>query len=517
EEKDAYVEEVIALLEMEDIADAMIGQPGVGLGVEARKRVTIGVELAAKPQLLLFLDEPTSGLDGQSAYNIVRFLKKLAAGGQAILCTIHQPNALLFEQFDNLLLLQRGGECVYFGPIGKDSQHLVKYLDERGAHCPPDANPAEFMLEAIGAGSRERIGPTDWAELWRQSSNFARVKQEIVQIKEDAARQPAVVDPNANKKYATPFLYQLKVVSERTLTAFWRQPDYGFTRLFTHGVIALITSLTFLQLGNSTQELQYRVFSIFIATIMPAIIISQVEPMFIFARMIFIRESSSRMYSEFAFALGQLMAEMPYSLLCAVTYFLLFYYPTGFQYASDRAGYQFLMFLVTEVFAVTLGQMIAALTPTVFIAGLLNPFILVTFSLFCGVMIPKDSIPKFWRVWLYQLDPFTRLISGMVSTELHGLKITCSPLEFAVFQPPQGQTCLQWAGDFVNASVGYLDNPDSITDCRYCPYEYGDDFYSGLGISFDTRWRDFGIMIAFTVFNTLVTLVASRFFKFSKR
>ncbi|KAJ1310587.1 hypothetical protein OPQ81_007316 [Rhizoctonia solani] len=517
EEKDAYVEEVIALLEMEDIADAMIGQPGVGLGVEARKRVTIGVELAAKPQLLLFLDEPTSGLDGQSAYNIVRFLKKLAAGGQAILCTIHQPNALLFEQFDNLLLLQRGGECVYFGPIGKDSQHLVKYLGERGAHCPSDANPAEFMLEAIGAGSRERIGPTDWAELWRQSPNFARIKQEIVQIKEEAARQPAVVDPNANKKYATPFLYQLKVVSERTLTAFWRQPDYGFTRLFTHGVIALITSLTFLQLGNSTQELQYRVFSIFIATIMPAIIISQVEPMFIFARMIFIRESSSRMYSEFAFALGQLMAEMPYSLLCAVTYFLLFYYPTGFQYASDRAGYQFLMFLVTEMFAVTLGQMIAALTPTVFIAGLLNPFILVTFSLFCGVMIPKASIPKFWRVWLYQLDPFTRLISGMVSTELHGLKITCTPLEFAVFQPPQGQTCLQWAGDFVNASVGYLDNPEATSNCRYCPYEYGDDFYSGLGISFDTRWRDFGIMIAFTVFNTIVTLIASRVFKFSKR
>lgn len=31
-----------------------------------------------------FLDEPTSGLDGQSAYNIVRFLRKLAAAGQAM-------------------------------------------------------------------------------------------------------------------------------------------------------------------------------------------------------------------------------------------------------------------------------------------------------------------------------------------------------------------------------------------------------------------------------------------------
>lgn len=70
EEKYAYVEEIIALLEMEDIADAVIGSPEAGLAVEQRKRVTIGVELAAKPELLLFLDEPTSGLDSQSAFNV---------------------------------------------------------------------------------------------------------------------------------------------------------------------------------------------------------------------------------------------------------------------------------------------------------------------------------------------------------------------------------------------------------------------------------------------------------------
>ena len=123
-EKYAYVEEILSLLEMEDMADAIIGNPETGLSVESRKRVTIGVELAAKPELLLFLDEPTSGLDSQSAFNIVRFLKKLAAAGQAILCTIHQPNAALFENFDRLLLLQQGGRCVYFGEIGKGAYNF---------------------------------------------------------------------------------------------------------------------------------------------------------------------------------------------------------------------------------------------------------------------------------------------------------------------------------------------------------------------------------------------------------
>ena len=56
EEKDKYVEEMIELLELQELADAIV----FTLGVEARKRLTIGVELASKPELLLFLDEPTS-------------------------------------------------------------------------------------------------------------------------------------------------------------------------------------------------------------------------------------------------------------------------------------------------------------------------------------------------------------------------------------------------------------------------------------------------------------------------
>ena len=42
---------------MDSYADAIVGIAGEGLNVEQRKRLTIGVELAAKPQLLLFLDE----------------------------------------------------------------------------------------------------------------------------------------------------------------------------------------------------------------------------------------------------------------------------------------------------------------------------------------------------------------------------------------------------------------------------------------------------------------------------
>ena len=89
---------------------------------------------------------------------MVRFLRKSADQGQAILSTIHQPLLLLFESFDCLLLLQKGGETVYFGEIGHDSEVIREYFARHGAQCPSNVNPVEYMLEAIGAGVMPSVG-----------------------------------------------------------------------------------------------------------------------------------------------------------------------------------------------------------------------------------------------------------------------------------------------------------------------------------------------------------------------
>lgn len=507
-EKYAYVEEVISLLEMEDIADAIIGEPESGLAVEQRKRVTIGVELAAKPELLLFLDEPTSGLDSQSAFNIVRFLRKLAAAGQAILCTIHQPNSALFENFDRLLLLQRGGQCVYFGDIGKDAYVLLEYFRCHGAHCPTDANPAEWMLDAIGAGQAPRIGNKDWADIWRESEEFAQTKEDIVRMKQHRMQEVGSNPPAEQKEYATPLWHQIKAVNKRNQLAFWRTPNYGFTRLFNHVIIALLTGLAYLQLDSSRASLQYRVFIIFQVTVLPALVLAQVEPKYAINRMISYREQAAKAYQNFPFALSQVLAETPYSILCAVAFFLPIYYIPGFQSAPSRAGYQFFVVLITELFSVTLGQMVAAITPDPFFSSLLNPFIIVVFALFCGVTIPKPQIPGFWRAWLYQLDPFTRLIGGMVVTELHGRRVECTPAELNTFTSPPGQNCGSYmSAYFASGGPGYLLN-NATSNCQYCAYRVGDQFYEPLGYDFGHRWRDLGIFAAFIGSNLVILFVA---------
>ncbi|KAL4753783.1 hypothetical protein BDW72DRAFT_13841 [Aspergillus terricola var. indicus] len=511
-EKYAYVEEIISLLELENLADAVIGTPETGLSVEERKRVTIGVELAAKPEMLLFLDEPTSGLDSQSAFNIVRFLRKLAAAGQAILCTIHQPNSALFENFDRLLLLKSGGDCVYFGDIGEDSSTLLAYFRRNGAECPPDANPAEWMLDAIGAGSTRHLGNCDWVEFWRASPERERVKQEIAEIKSrraEEARQNQATKA-VEKEYATPLWHQIKTVCKRTNIVFWRSHKYGFTRLFTHFSISLITGLAFLQLDDSRASLQYRIFVLFNVTVIPIIIIQMVEPRYEMSRLVFYREAASKTYKDFAFAMSMVVAEIPYCIMCGIIFFVFLYYIPGFQGASNRAGYQFFMIMITQLFAVTLGQMVQALTPNSMIASQYNPPLMILFSLFCGVMIPKPQMPKFWRVWFYELDPFTRIISGMVTTELHERPVVCTPGEYNRFKAPVGQTCGEYMQSFFDqGGIGYLAN-NATRDCEYCAYRVGDEYYQAFEMSFDHRWRDLGIYAAFVGSNLIILFMAVR-------
>jgi len=250
------------------------------------------------------------------------------------------------------------------------------------------------------------------------------------------------------------------------------------------------------------------------------IVMNQLEPLWIMNRRTFIRESHSRIYSPEVFALSQLISELPYSALCAILYWVLMVYPTGFGKGSagvNGTGFQLLVVLFVELFGVTLGQLIGAISPSVQIAVLFNPFLALVLTTFCGVTITYPNLGHWARSWLYYLDPFTRVIGSMVSTELHGLKITCKPDEFTVFNPPSGQTCASWANEFVKEFGGYLDNSNATSACRYCQYAVGDEYYTPLNISFDDRWRDVWVLFAFFVFNFIIVTVASKFLRYAKR
>ena len=47
----------------------------------------------------------------------MRTVRNIVNTGRTIVCTIHQPSIDIFESFDELLLLKRGGQTIYAGRL----------------------------------------------------------------------------------------------------------------------------------------------------------------------------------------------------------------------------------------------------------------------------------------------------------------------------------------------------------------------------------------------------------------
>jgi ATP-binding cassette subfamily G (WHITE) protein 2 (SNQ2) len=480
-EKYEYCERIIDLLEMRGIAGATIGKIGEGLNQEQRKRLTIGVELASKPELLLFLDEPTSGLDSGAAFNIVRFLRKLADAGQAILCTIHQPSSVLFEYFDELILLKSGGRVVYHGSLGKDSRTLIDYFEENGAKkCPPNSNPAEYMLEAIGAGNPDYKGK-DWGDVWASSSEDEARHKEIQTLLEERRKVSNKGKTADDREYAMPIGTQVYTVVKRSFTAYWRTPDYMTGKFLLHIITGLFNSFTFYHVGQSSVDMQSRLFSIFMTLTISPPLIQQLQPKFLETRQIFAsRERKSKIYSWAAFVAGATIAEVPYSILAGTIYFVCWWFPAiGRGRTPFQSGYTWMLLMLFELFYVSFGQAIASFSPNELLASLLVPTLFLFVVCFCGIVVPYAALPYFWRSWMYYLTPFRYLLAGFLGVAVHDVQVVCEPRELARFAAPPGQTCQSYTQPYIQQAGGYVQTGAEGL-CEFCQYATGDEFVSPL-------------------------------------
>ncbi|KAH6695443.1 ABC-2 type transporter-domain-containing protein [Plectosphaerella plurivora] len=500
EEKLKYVDTIIDLLELHDLADTLIGQVGAGLSVEQRKRVTIGVELVSKPSILIFLDEPTSGLDGQSAFNTVRFLRKLAAVGQAVLVTIHQPSAQLFSQFDSLLLLAKGGKTVYFGDIGDQAKTIKDYFGRYGAPCPEEANVAEHMIDVVSGNLSHG---KNWSDVWLQSPEHDAVSTELDRLIADAASKPPATNDDGHE-FATSMTTQIKLVTQRMNKSLYRNVDYVNNKVALHISSALFNAFTFWKIGSSVGELQMKLFTIFNFIFVAPGVMAQLQPLFIQRRDIFeTREKKSKMYSWVAFVTGLIVSEVPYLIICAVAYFVCWYYTVGFPNDSARAGGTFFVMLMYEFVYTGIGQFVAAYAPNEVFASLVNPIIIGTLVSFCGVLVPYAQIQAFWRYWMYYLNPFNYLMGSMLVFDIWGTDIVCADREFARFDPPNGTTCGDYLSSYLGQGLGAtsnLVNPDATSECMVCSYSKGEDYLRSLNLmEYYYGWRDAAIVVIFAI------------------
>lgn len=512
EEKLADAQRAIELLELEDLQDALIGVPGFGLGVERRKRVTIAVELAAKPDLLLFLDEPTSGLDSAGAASIVRLIRRLASEGQAILCTIHQPSALLFESFDNLLLLQPGGKTSYFGSIGheqgKGSDKVREYFERNGAPaCPPTTNVAEYMLEIVAQKSDR-----PWSERWEASPEAKALRQEVDAINSERASRPAIEDSREDQEYSATLKTQIVECTKRQFRDLWRDAPFAYGILFSNIVTGFAAGGGFYGLGNSVTDLQYRVFVVFLVILnFPATVNSIISKFWEMRITFTVREGPSKTYSWIAFMTAFVAVSIPIALVASVLFFLpSFFLPFGTQ-RSTVAGLWYLMIFFVTCYEMFFSLALAAACPTPVTAANLLPFLLPFVAIVNGVIKPKATLPAPWSGLIYA-NPLYWYVRSMVGNILHDLPVRCRQEDLAIFNPPNGQTCGQYALQWAQSVGGQLLNPNANNNCEFCQYQVGDQFAATLGATWEFRWKGVGIVAGYTIGQLFLAYVAYWYF-----
>jgi ATP-binding cassette, subfamily G (WHITE), member 2, PDR len=122
-----------------------------------------------------------------------------------------------------------------------------------------------------------------------------------------------------------------------------------------------------------------------------------------------------------------------------------------------------------------------------------------------SVLATPTALPGFW-IFMYRVSPFTYLIDGMLSVGLANTKATCADIEYLHFDPPSGATCAEYMKPYIATVGGYLTNESATSQCEFCSVADTNVFLASLSSSYEHRWRNFGIMWAFIIFNAFAAI-----------
>nr|POF20091.1 abc transporter g family member 42 [Quercus suber] len=306
-EKMAFVDEVIELVELDVLKNNIVGLPEItGLSTEQRKRLTIAVELVANPSII-FMDEPTSGLDARAAAIVMRTVRNTVDTGRTVVCTIHQPSIDIFESFDELLLMKRGGQVIYSGKLGQNSCKVVEYFEAIPgvSKIRNKQNPATWMLEVSSVASEVRLG-IDFAEHYKSSSLSQQTK---ALVKELSTPLEGSSDLHFPTQYSQSTWGQFKSCLWKHWWTYWRSPHYNLVRYFFTLAAALFLGTIFWQAGTkreNTTDLTMIIGAMYVAVLFVGINnCSTVQPVVAVERTVFYRERAAGMYSALPYAIAQ--------------------------------------------------------------------------------------------------------------------------------------------------------------------------------------------------------------------
>ncbi|KAG4972604.1 hypothetical protein JHK85_039025 [Glycine max] len=380
--REMFIEEVMELVELNLLREALVGLPGVsGLSTEQHKRLTIAVELMANPSII-FMGEPTCGLDARGAAIVTRTVRNIVDTGRTILCTIHQPSIDIFEAFDEVTF-------------------------------PTKARRTRNICWAIGLDvGNYNFGTGNGFERYYFKLVLKNIY--VCHIK----HAPGSKELHFPTQYAQPFFVQCKACQWKQ---HWRNPPYTVVKFLFTTFVALMFGTMFWDLGFRTrrkQDLFNAIGSMYNAIIFLGIQNAFfVQPVVAIERTVFYRERAAGMYSAIPYALAQVVIELPYIFVQAVTYGIIVYAMIGFELTASKFFWYLFFMYFTFLYFTFYGMMTVAVTPNQHIASIVATAFYGVSNLFSGFVVSRPFyIPVWWR-WYYWACPVAWSLYGLVASQ----------------------------------------------------------------------------------------------------
>mmetsp|Transcript_13283 Transcript_13283/g.25371 ORF Transcript_13283/g.25371 Transcript_13283/m.25371 type:complete len:746 (-) Transcript_13283:283-2520(-) len=508
-----HIDSIMKTLELTSEAELLVGnEEDGGLTFEQKKRLSIAVEVAASPSIV-FLDEPTSGLDARGALLVMNALKKLCDSGRTVVATIHQPSSSVFDMFDDLLLLKKGGKVVFFGDLGTMSGNLVSYFENLGTSTMNKGeNPATWMLNVLSENimvsgvNDQEDEPLDFAKAWENSSNKVDLQKQLSEAGETQ-------DPNLKIEYDTQFAaswYQRDtLMAQRLVTIYWRSPAYNLSRMVLSLAIAFLLSSIFIPIRSnlvlSEAEMTSLLSTIFISFIIIGVLsITSVIPVSLSIRDMYYRHKAAGMLNSRSVGRAFAIAEKRFIIISSVLFCAVFIPISGIVdspnqdlrhkvrksiafwgfFAFNGAIYSYIGQLFT---CLVRGQGTATILASVFIG--INNF-------FSGLIVRPQQMTGFWQI-TYWINPGHFVYEGLC---------------MSVFNNDTRKVIVSEGSDYYIPLGCDITYPNS--DCEVEVHTYVDEFFGGL-FHKDNIPRDAIILGCILFAVRMSTFLALRFFTYS--
>ncbi|OIW26869.1 ABC transporter [Coniochaeta ligniaria NRRL 30616] len=442
------VDEVILELGLKECASTRIGNSQHrGCSGGEKRRVSIGVQMLSNPSVL-FLDEPTTGLDASSAFQLVRTLKGLALKGRTVVVTIHQPRSEIWDLFDGLIVLARGSP-VYSGPV----RECLPWFADLGFELPGFVNPAEFVIDVAAVDNRS-------PELEEESA--ARVRR----LKEAWAAEAGKVFGTPEKgaegrarsygaiKTSTPFLRQLRVLTDRSFKVTYRDPMGMAAALMEAVLMGLVNGYIFYNLSRDQAGIRSREGALYTAAALQGYLFLVFE---VYRLTIdiptFDREHSEGCADPLPFLLSRRLSRLftedfPVPFLFSV----IFYFMAGFDRDPSKFFVFFSIVLINQYIAVTCAMTCVATARNFPGASLISNLVYTLQSVACGYFIQSNTIPVYVR-WLKYIAYCYYAVGALFANEFQDSFYDC-PFDGGESNPE----CVSYTGRYIMDSLGFPQN-----------------------------------------------------------